>query len=77
MATTTFHPEVLWAQRTNEIYLTINLPDATITTLDIQPTTVKFEGVSKDKKYAFELELHAAVNPETSKKANTARSIFL
>ncbi|KAJ1961922.1 p23 chaperone protein wos2, partial [Dispira parvispora] len=59
------------------IYLTINVSDATITTLDIQSTTVKFEGQSNDKKYAFELELHAAVNPETSKKANTKRNIFL
>ncbi|KAJ1911215.1 p23 chaperone protein wos2 [Tieghemiomyces parasiticus] len=71
------YPEVLWAQRTDVIYLTINVSDITVKTLDIQADRIKFEGTQGDKTYAFDLELFDKLNPEESKKAVSARAIRL
>ncbi|KAJ1975531.1 p23 chaperone protein wos2 [Dimargaris xerosporica] len=74
---TKLSPEVLWAQREDIVYLTINLPDCKVETLDLQPTTIKFQGTSGDKSYAFELEFYKEINPEESKKAATDRNILM
>jgi hypothetical protein len=73
------HPEVLWAQRKNEIYVTINLTDAKDPELNVTKEKITFKGLGgPDKKlYGFELDLLKEINPETSKRSISARQIFL
>jgi len=73
------HPEVLWAQRANEIYLTINLPDAKDPRIDVTKDKISFQGVggTEQKLYGFDLEFYKEINPETLKRSQTARYIFL
>ncbi|RKP35881.1 HSP20-like chaperone, partial [Dimargaris cristalligena] len=70
-------PEVLWAQRSDVIYLTINQPDVSVKVLEITPTNIKFEGVNDQTTYSFDLDFFAEIDPEASKKSVSARSIFL
>uniref|UniRef100_A0A1D1XYF4 Co-chaperone protein p23 n=1 Tax=Anthurium amnicola TaxID=1678845 RepID=A0A1D1XYF4_9ARAE len=73
------HPEVLWAQRSNEIYLTINLVDVEDAKLNVAKEKISFEGIggTERKKYGFELDLCKEINPDTSKRHQTARQIVL
>ncbi|CAG8473274.1 3014_t:CDS:2 [Scutellospora calospora] len=74
-----FHPEVLWAQRQNEVYITINLTDVKDPKIDVTKDKISFQGIggTEQKMYEFELELYKEVNPEASKRSQTARSIIL
>ncbi|CAG8576441.1 9840_t:CDS:2 [Paraglomus brasilianum] len=70
---------VLWAQRSNEIYLTINLVDVEDAKLNVAKEKISFEGIggTERKKYGFELDLCKEINPDTSKRHQTARQIVL
>ncbi|KAG8220170.1 HSP20-like chaperone [Butyriboletus roseoflavus] len=80
------HPEVLWAQRSsasmpekNVIFLTINLPDITESTLKytLTSTSLSFKanaGSGEHADYAFELDFFAEVDPEISSNRLTSRS---
>ncbi|KAI1322706.1 HSP20-like chaperone [Xylariaceae sp. FL0255] len=81
-------PEVLWAQRSsssdaekNFIYLTISVPDVPKESfkLDLQPTTLKFDGHSDTLKRQYHLELtfFAEIDPTESKIHHTARNVEL
>ena len=59
-------PEVLWAQRSDEIFLTINVSDVKDPKIDLQPTTLTFEGQSAEKKYKVELNFNKEVDPAVS-----------
>ncbi|KXN70640.1 HSP20-like chaperone [Conidiobolus coronatus NRRL 28638] len=72
-----YHPSVLWAQRTNEIYLTIELSDIKDEKFDLTATSLKFSGTSEEKPYEFEIEFFNEIDPELSRRAVTARSIFM
>ncbi|KAJ7874003.1 HSP20-like chaperone [Mycena olivaceomarginata] len=89
---TLLHPELLWAQRSSEsdetmnvVYLTVNLPDIQVTTMDysLEPTKIFFKATSGNattgcvKDYTFSLNLFAEVIPEKSSKALTERSLSL
>lgn len=69
----------MWAQRANEVYLTVNVTDLTDDyTLKIEPTSITFNAKDvSEKEYAFHLDLYAEVNPDTSKTIMSSRSILL
>ncbi|WVZ82887.1 hypothetical protein U9M48_030095 [Paspalum notatum var. saurae] len=61
-------PEVLWAQRSEKIYLTISLPDAKEIVLKTEPKgLVTFSAVANGEPFSFTLELFDSVLPEGSK----------
>ncbi|RHZ54197.1 hypothetical protein Glove_429g10 [Diversispora epigaea] len=74
-----FHPEVLWAQRATELYVTINLVDIKDPKINVTTNKISFEGIggTEQKLYGFELELNKEINPETSKRSQTGRNIIL
>ncbi|KAJ1294334.1 hypothetical protein BS78_01G138900 [Paspalum vaginatum] len=61
-------PEVLWAQRSEKIYLTISLTDAKDIVLKTEPKgIVTFSAVTNGEPFSFTLELFDSVLPEGSK----------
>ncbi|CAL4918184.1 unnamed protein product [Urochloa decumbens] len=61
-------PEVLWAQRSEKIYLTISLPDAKDVALKTEPNGhFTFSAVAHGEPFSFTLELFDSVLPEGSK----------
>ncbi|GBB88111.1 hypothetical protein RclHR1_14620011 [Rhizophagus clarus] len=73
------HPEVLWAQRSNELYITINVTDCKEPKINVTGNKISFEGKSGPEQslYGFELEFYKEIKPETAKRSTTARYIFL
>ncbi|KAL6878277.1 hypothetical protein ACP4OV_012447 [Aristida adscensionis] len=71
------HPSTKWAQRSDKVFLTIELPDAKDVKLNLKPEG-HFDFSAKgsdDVPYELELELFDAVNVEESKAAVAARTI--
>lgn len=77
---------VTWAQRSsdseaekNHVFLTISVPDVSKEKikLDIQPTSLNFQGYSETKKatYAVKLEFYAELDPSASKINHTPRDV--
>lgn len=75
-----------WAQRSSEsdaeknhIFLTISVPDVSKEKikLDIQPTSLNFQGYSETKKatYAVKLDFYAEIDPAASKINHTPRDV--
>eukprot|EP00262_Sarcandra_glabra_P011067 TRINITY_DN26768_c0_g1_i1.p1 TRINITY_DN26768_c0_g1~~TRINITY_DN26768_c0_g1_i1.p1 ORF type:complete len:156 (-),score=45.20 TRINITY_DN26768_c0_g1_i1:207-674(-) len=63
------HPEVLWAQRSDKIYLTIALPDAENVSVKTEPQglfSFSAAGVQGES-FDFNLELYGTIVPEGSK----------
>lgn len=54
----------MWAQRTNLVYLTIDIQDATSPTIDLTENKLEFTAVSDGKHYAATIEFHAPINVE-------------
>lgn len=59
-------PEVLWAQRAGEVYLTINLSDVQSETVDLDDDKLHFKGESNGKTYEVTLEFAKPVDPVVS-----------
>ncbi|KAJ3413797.1 Prostaglandin E synthase 3 (Cytosolic) [Chytridiales sp. JEL 0842] len=72
----TIAPEILWAQRPNEIYLTINVSDVENPKVKLEANTFTFTGVSHGKTYEAKLELLKEIDPEESKQNISARSLY-
>ncbi|GKC47419.1 HSP20-like chaperones superfamily protein [Tanacetum coccineum] len=72
------HPEVLWAQRADKVYLTIALTNAKDITVKCEPHGLfSFSAVgAKDEKYEFSLELHGKILPESCKTQMGLRNIL-
>jgi len=71
------HPSTKWAQRSDKVYLTIELPDAKDVKLNLKPDghfNFSAKG-SDDMQYELDLELFDAVNVEESKAAVAPRTI--
>ncbi|CAN6325063.1 unnamed protein product, partial [Urochloa humidicola] len=71
------HPITKWAQRSDRVFLTIELPDAKDVKLNLKPEghfNFSANG-SDDLPYEFDLELFDAVNVEESKAAVAPRTI--
>ena len=74
-------PQLLWAQRKDKLYLTIDLQDCE--SPDIKVTNedgvgkFDFKGTAKDNQYELSVNLYAEVDPDNVQISNTARKIFL
>ena len=63
MATeTTLTPTLLWAQRTNQLFVTIQLSDCKETVLDLTPKSINFSGTSDKKSYHLKLDLFGEID---------------
>ncbi|KMZ75333.1 Uncharacterized protein ZOSMA_116G00590 [Zostera marina] len=74
----TRHPEVLWAQRSHKIYLTIALPDAKDVVIKCDPEGVfSFSATRADgESFKFDLELYGGILLEGSKINTGLRNII-
>eukprot|EP01134_Creolimax_fragrantissima_P004562 CFRG4562T1 len=72
-------PTVLWAPRSDRIYVTIEVSDVENEKIDIQPTKLSFTGTgsAERKEYAFEIDLFGEVDPEKSKYVKNSMHILL
>ena len=70
-------PRVLWAQRSDVVYLTIEVFDVHDEKIQLDANRLSFSGVrgSDNARFAVELEFYAPINPEASKKAVTGRNV--
>lgn len=80
---TALTPEFLWAQRKDQIYLTINVPnvkkdEATVTLTDDGHVYFKGPGgnVGHEEEYVLDVTLFKPVKADLSKWKITARSVF-
>ncbi|CAG8567050.1 44256_t:CDS:2, partial [Gigaspora margarita] len=71
------HPEVLWVQCQNELFVTINLVDIKDPKINVNKEKLSFKSIggTEQKLYQFEINLYKKINPEASKCLQTARSI--
>lgn len=62
------HPEVLWAQRSDKVYLTISLPDAKDISVKCEPQGIfGFSAVGvQGELFDFSLELFGKILPEVN-----------
>lgn len=63
------HPEVLWAQRSDKVYITVSLPDAKDVSVKCEPHGVfafSAKG-AQGEPFKFDLELYGTIIPEGSK----------
>ncbi|XP_076901172.1 co-chaperone protein p23-2-like [Bidens hawaiensis] len=72
------HPEVLWAQRADKVYLTIALTNAKDISVKCEPNgSFNFSAVgSKDEIVEFSLELYGKIQPEGCKTQMGLRNIL-
>ncbi|KAI3634717.1 hypothetical protein MIR68_007098 [Amoeboaphelidium protococcarum] len=81
VTTETIYPEVLWAQREDVLYMSINVPDLRDEVVELKEDSFKFEGYSgqadakNGQKNQVEFQFCKAVVPEESKQAKTARQL--
>ncbi|KAL7197950.1 hypothetical protein ACSBR2_020468 [Camellia fascicularis] len=72
------HPEVLWAQRSDKVYLTIALPDAKNVSLKCEPQglfSFSAKGVQGES-FDFSLELYGKIVPQGCKSNVGLRNIL-
>ncbi|KAJ1841241.1 p23 chaperone protein wos2 [Coemansia sp. RSA 2703] len=77
MTTPTRHPTVLWAQRKEIIYLTIELHDAENAELSLTATSIDYANTTDDNKYAFHLDFFKPIKHDSYKKSATGRKTLL
>ena len=72
------HPEVLWAQRSDKVYLTISLPDAKDICVKCEPHGLfSFSAVgAQGESFDFNLELFGKIVHEVSSCVLDARPLF-
>ncbi|KAI8324186.1 HSP20-like chaperone, partial [Martensiomyces pterosporus] len=71
------HPDVLWAQREDVVYLTIDLHDAQDAQIDLTPSSIDFKNTTDGSQYAFHLDFFEGIDTEASKKSATGRRTML
>ena len=59
-----FMPNIKWAQRTDAVFLTVEVRDLKNENIVITDTSLVFDGESDDKKYHFTLEFFDEINKE-------------
>lgn len=73
------HPEIIWAQRSDKLFVTVELPDAKDSKVDLDPDG-KFSFSAKagpnDQQYEASLELFEHINVEKSKTIKGSRHII-
>ncbi|XP_038724709.1 co-chaperone protein p23-2-like isoform X2 [Tripterygium wilfordii] len=72
------HPEVLWAQRADKVYLTVALPDAKDVSVKCEPQGLfSFSAVGvQGESFHFSLELYGKLKPEGYKTNVGLRNII-
>ncbi|KAJ7537914.1 hypothetical protein O6H91_11G027700 [Diphasiastrum complanatum] len=73
------HPEVVWAQRSDKVFLTVELPDAKNPVVKFEPDgKFLFSATvgSEDQPYEIILDLFGKVNTESSKVSVGSRNIL-
>uniref|UniRef100_A0A0N5C835 CS domain-containing protein n=1 Tax=Strongyloides papillosus TaxID=174720 RepID=A0A0N5C835_STREA len=73
------HPQVLWAQRQNLVYITISVEDMEVQDLRIEGNKIHVKG-TKGKGgplYETDLEVYSDLNGEMYKRVSTARALEL
>ncbi|CAN7113011.1 unnamed protein product, partial [Brassica rapa subsp. narinosa] len=72
------NPEVLWAQRSDKVYLTVALPDAKDISVKCEPQGLfTFSALgAQGKLFEFSLELYGKVVPEYRKNVGLRNIIF-
>eukprot|EP01118_Nematostelium_gracile_P000386 TRINITY_DN1040_c0_g1_i1.p1 TRINITY_DN1040_c0_g1~~TRINITY_DN1040_c0_g1_i1.p1 ORF type:complete len:164 (-),score=59.53 TRINITY_DN1040_c0_g1_i1:73-564(-) len=63
---TTFNPPVVWAQRKDQVFLSIDLQDVKEPKIELESTKLKFSGTSGGKSYACDLEFFKEIDKEKS-----------
>ncbi|XP_021755997.1 uncharacterized protein At3g03773-like isoform X2 [Chenopodium quinoa] len=71
-------PEILWAQRSDKVYLTVSLPEAKDIVVKCEPEGLfKFSATGpQEEKYEFTLDLYGAIAPEGCKAKTGWRNIL-
>ena len=71
------HPEVLWAQRSTHVFVTINVPDCENPEIKVEKDSLTFKGTGGVEKMEYEVNLKffKEVDPEKSKYAARPRNI--
>ncbi|KAI9506045.1 HSP20-like chaperone [Coemansia spiralis] len=77
MASSVLHPPVLWAQREDVVYLTIDLHDAQNAQIELKEQSIGFENTTDGNEYAFHLDFYKPIKPNAGKKSATGRRVFL
>jgi prostaglandin-E synthase len=73
----TRHPEILWAQRSDKIFLTVELPDAKNAQVQLEPDgRFTFTATAKDAQYATEMQLYGRVKVDESEINEGRRHTF-
>jgi cytosolic prostaglandin-E synthase len=59
------HPQVLWAQREDIVYLTIDLSDVRDELVNLTKDSLVFDAIagSEGQKYTVQLDFHKSINP--------------
>jgi hypothetical protein len=60
-------PTVLWAQREDYVWLTVEVPNAEDLKVDIENSCLKFNCTGNGKEYGFEMEFYKPIVKEESK----------
>uniref|UniRef100_A0A0N4ZCZ4 CS domain-containing protein n=1 Tax=Parastrongyloides trichosuri TaxID=131310 RepID=A0A0N4ZCZ4_PARTI len=73
------HPQVLWAQRQNLVYITICVEDMEVEELKIDGKKVHIKGTKgkNGQLYETDMELYDELNGEMYKRVSTARALEL
>ncbi|MEV5240164.1 p23/wos2 family protein [Streptomyces cinnamoneus] len=75
---TAITPMVLWAQRADVVYLTVEVADPTDTYVDLAENHVRYHATTADgKEYAFKLDLYGAIDPTDSRKVPSRRNLLV
>ncbi|RKO95344.1 HSP20-like chaperone, partial [Caulochytrium protostelioides] len=74
--TATLYPEVLWAQRSGQVFLTVKLADCAKPEIKLEEQSLDFKGTVGDKTYAFTIPFFGPIDLAESKQSVSAREIF-
>ncbi|KAM7278666.1 hypothetical protein ACFE04_005800 [Oxalis oulophora] len=72
------HPEVLWAQRSNKVYLTVALPDAKDIQVKCEPQGLfSFSATGRQgQAFNLSLDLYGSIDPQAGKTKVGLRNII-
>ncbi|KAJ3006089.1 Prostaglandin E synthase 3 (Cytosolic), partial [Thoreauomyces humboldtii] len=74
-STTTLIPEVLWAQRADELFITVNVSDVQQPRVELTETGLSFSGTAHGKEYKLDLPFFKEVDVENSKQNISLRNL--
>jgi len=69
-------PVVLWAQRADRVFVSIQLDEVTEEKVSVDQSTLSFSGKSKGLSYSLCLELNDSIKPDECKQRKGGREYF-